>query len=45
MREHRAAEEDVVEVGDDVVRVVHLPVDRERGEEDPGQAAHREERR
>ena len=31
-----------MEVGDDVVGVVHLPVDRERGEEDPREAADRE---
>src|SRR3712207_8248319 len=34
-REHRPAEEDVMEVGDDEVRVVRLPVERERGDEDP----------
>ena len=34
--EDRAAEEHVVDVRDDVVRVGQLPVDREGGEEDPG---------
>src|SRR6266566_9525935 len=33
--EHRAAEQDVVHVRDDVVRVGHLPVDWESREEDP----------
>ena len=41
--EDRAAEEHVVEVRDDEVGVLHLPVDRERGEEDPGEAADRED--
>ena len=42
--EHRSAEQHVVEVRDDVVAVVDLPVDREGGKEDAGEAAHREER-
>ena len=42
--EDRAAEEHVVQVRDDVVGVVHLPVERERGEEDPREAADREDR-
>ena len=33
-----------MQVRDDEVRVVDLPVERERGEEDPGQAADREQR-
>ena len=41
--EDRAAEEHVVQVRDDEVGVGHLPVDRERGEEDPGEAADRED--
>ncbi len=42
---HRAADHYVVEVGDDEVRVMKVHVHRERGEEDPGQAADREERK
>ena len=42
-REHHAAEERVVEVGDDEVAVVHLPVDRERGEVDAGEPADHED--
>ena len=44
-REHRAAHEHVVEVGDDEVGVGQLPVDREDGEEDAGDAADEERRR
>ena len=33
-REHGAAHQHVVEVGDDEVGVVQLPVDREHGQED-----------
>ena len=40
--EDRAPEEHVMQVSDDEVGVGHLPVDGERGEEDPGQAADRE---
>ena len=36
---HRAADHDVVEVRDDEVGVVHVHVEAERGEEQPGQAA------
>src|SRR6188472_1588350 len=43
-REHDTAEERVVEVRHDEVAVVHLPVDRECGEIDPGQPADDEER-
>src|SRR6187200_421613 len=43
-REHDAAEQRVVEVRHDEVAVVHLPVDRERGEVDPGEPADDEER-
>ena len=38
-REERAAEEHVVQVRDDEVRVRDVPVDREDGEEDPREAA------
>ena len=41
MREQRAAEQHVVEVGDDVVGVGGLPVDRHRREVDAGHAADR----
>ena len=41
--EDRAAEQHVVEVRDDEVGVGHLPVDRERREEDPREAADRED--
>ena len=37
--EHGPAEEHVVHVRDDVVRVLRLVVDREDGEHDPGEAA------
>ena len=40
--EHRAAHEHVVEVGDHEVGVGELPVDREDGEEDAGDAADEE---
>ena len=43
-REDDAAEQGVVEVRDHEVAVVHLPVDREGREVDPGQAADDEER-
>ena len=43
-REHDAAEQRVVEVRDHEVAVVHLPVDRERGQVDPGEPADDEER-
>ena len=38
-REHRAADQHVVEVRDDEERVVHLQVERHRGEHHAGQAA------
>jgi hypothetical protein len=41
--EERAAEEHVVQVGDDEVRVRRLPVERVRRHEDPGEAADRED--
>ena len=44
--EHRAAEQDVVEVGHDPVRVVEREVDRHRGAEravDPADQEHRQE--
>ena len=44
-REHRAAEQHVVDVRDDVVGLRQLPVDRERGQEDPREAADREHAR
>ena len=43
-REDHAAEQGVVEVRDDEVAVVHLPVDRKRREVDPRQPADDEER-
>src|SRR5262249_13098985 len=43
-REHHTAEERVVEVGDDEVAVVHLPVDREGGEVDPRETSDHEDR-
>ncbi len=42
MREHRAADDRVVEVRDDEVRVLQLPVDREGRQEDAGDAAEQE---
>ena len=42
-REDGRAEDDEVEVRDDVVRVGRRLVDRDRGERDPGQAAENEE--
>ena len=44
MREDAAAEEHVVDVGDDEVGVVDVHVDRRRGHEDAGQAADHEHR-
>ena len=44
-REDRSTHQHVVEVGDDEVRVVELPVDREGGEEDAGDAADQEDDR
>src|SRR5207253_1939202 len=41
--ERGAAEEHVVHVRDDEVRVRDLPVEREGGEEDPREAANRED--
>ena len=41
--EDGAAEEDIVEMRNDVVGVVHLPVDGEGRQEDAGQPAHREQ--
>ena len=38
-----AADHDVVEVGDDEVGVVDVDVDRQRGQEQPGQPADREQ--
>src|SRR4029077_15784043 len=43
-REHDAAEQRVVEVRDDEVAVVHLPVDRECGEIDAGDPPDDEQR-
>ena len=42
-REDRGAEDDVVEVRDDEVRVGHLLVERDRDEHDPRQPADHEE--
>ena len=43
IRHHRAADHDVVEVGDDEVGVVHVHVDRERRQEQARQPADREQ--
>ncbi len=40
---HRAAHHDVMEVRDDEIGVVDVDVDGQRGEEQPGQAAQREQ--
>jgi hypothetical protein len=42
--EHRAAEEDVVDVGDDEVRIVVLRIDRRRGVHDAAEATDDEHR-
>ena len=45
-REHRAAEQHVVDVGDDEVRVRHVDVERHDGEHDaadPAEGEHRDE--
>src|ERR1700712_3641366 len=42
-REDSAADENVVEVGDDEVSIMHLEIDRDRCDEDAGHAAHDED--
>ena len=42
-REHGAADQHVVQVRDDEVGVVHLQIERHRGEHDAGQAAEDED--
>ena len=40
---HRAADHDVMEVGHDEIRVVHMHIDGQRRHEQPRQPAHREQ--